>query len=261
MALALAYLGDRAGEVAKTDLVHICRRAENAFVGVNCGVMDQFACIFGSEGHALMLDCRSLEHKNVLFPENAALVVADTTVRHALGETGYHRRQEECLEAVAALRSAGENAKALRDATVSMLKRNAGALGDILYRRARHVVSENARVQEAAEAMWEGDVCALGRFMHESHASLRDDYEVSCAELDRMAECAEGLGGHYGTRMVGGGFGGCTVSLVEKARAKEFAGALEGRYRQATGLEPALHIVVPGRGAGLVGIENVNREV
>jgi galactokinase len=186
-------------------------------------------------------------------------VVSDTRVRHALGETGYHTRQQECKDAVAALAKAGEKVKMLRDATPEMLERPRKAFKPEVYRRARHVVSENARVLEAAKALKEGDVKRLGKLVSQSHTSLRDDFEVSCKELDAMVEAAEGLEGHYGTRMVGGGFGGCTVSVVERWAAHEFTRAIAEAYRAATGLEAITRTVVPGRGAGLLGLAQDGR--
>lgn len=252
VALALAYLGGRTDIVEKGELVRVCRRAENHFVGVSCGVMDQFASVFGKEGRALLLDCRSLEARDVPFPPDKALVVSDTTVRHALGEEteGYHKRQEECREAVAVLARFEKDVTSLRDATLEMLTRHGEALGDVLFRRGRHVVSENRRVLDAAEAIASGDAAKFGALMAASHASLRDDYEVSCGELDAMVEAAEGLEGHYGTRMTGGGFGGCTVSLVDADSRKSFSSELFRRYQEATGLRAGIHTVTPGSGAG-----------
>jgi galactokinase len=214
--------------------------------------MDQYACIFGREGRAILLDCRSLKSRLIPFPSPAALVVADTAVRRVLGESGYHKRQEECAAAAKAMARAFKGVKNLRDVSMDMLDAKAAALGDVRYRRARHVVTENARVREAAKAMTAGDVARLGGLMAESHRSLRDDFEVSCAQLDTMVASAEGLDGHYGTRMTGGGFGGCTVSLVEKDGAGEFARVLAERYRNATGLVPATYVIRPGRGAGVL---------
>ncbi len=214
VALALAYLGADAQSPSKSRLVHLCRRAENDFVGVNCGVMDQFASIFGVDGHALMLDCRSLDCRHVPFPADAALVVSDTSVRHALGETGYHKRQEECSAAAAILAEIQSGVESLRDVTPEMLDANASLLTDVLLGRARHVVTENDRVHRAADALEKGDLACLGKLMTQSHESLKNDFEVSCPELDAMVDAADALEGNFGTRMTGGGFGGCTVSLV-----------------------------------------------
>jgi galactokinase len=251
VALALAYMGREAGEAFDgVRLVHLCRRAENAFVGVNCGVMDQYSSIFGAEGKALLLDCLALESREVDFPSSAALVIADTTVRHALGEEteGYHKRQDECREAANVL-----GVETLREVTDDSLDAARGELGDVLYRRVRHIVTENARVLETADALPAGDLARTGELLRESHESLRDDYEVSCRELDLMVEAAEGCDGHFGGRMVGGGFGGCTVSLVLAERAEGFARELAARYKKASGLDAGIHVVRPGRGAGFVG--------
>jgi galactokinase len=252
VAVALACLGGRYRKVAKLDLVHIARRSENKYVGTNCGVMDQYACIFGQEGKAILLDCRSLRSRLIPFPKSAALVVADTGVRRVLGESGYHKRQEECSEASEKMAKSCRGVKNLRDVTLGMLEEKYALLGDVCFRRARHVVTENERVKKAVKAMSSGDVASLGRLMSESHVSLMDDFEVSCGELDVMVNAAQGLRGHCGTRMTGGGFGGCTVSLVAKANAAAFAAALAKRYEAVTGIEAVTRIVVPGRGAGIV---------
>ncbi len=256
VALALAYLGEKEAEkVPRERLVHICRRAENHFVGVNCGVMDQFSSVFGAEGKALLLDCRSLEAREVAFPSDTVMVVADTTVRHALGEhtEGYHKRQQECRRAVEVLARREAAVSSLREVTREMIEAHARELGDVLTRRVRHVVSENDRVLEAADAMAASDVAALGDLLRASHQSLRDDFEVSCNELDIMVEVAEGIDGYYGGRLVGGGFGGCTISLVDEAKAQSFCGELQRRYKEATGLDAGIHAVRPGRGAGFKG--------
>lgn len=257
VALALSYLGaEEAQNIDGEQLVHLCRRAENNFVGVNCGVMDQFSSVFGAEGMALLLDCRSLESNEVPFPAAAVIVVADTTLRHALGEEtqGYHKRQEECRKAVAVLSGLENGVESLRDATLLMVQEHAGALGEVLTRRARHVVTENDRVLAAADAMAAGDLDRLGALLRESHRSLRDDFEVSCRELDLMVTSAEGIEGHHGTRMVGGGFGGCTISLVDEKAAPVFCGELGRRYGEATGLDAGIHVVRPGRGAGFASV-------
>ncbi len=251
VAVAIACLGDKWTALDKLDLARVARRAENRYVGTQCGIMDQYSIVFGAEGHAVMLDCRSLESRLISFPEAAALVIADTSVRHVLGESGYHERQEECARANSVLSSSLPGVKNLRDVNMPMLEGKKNILGDAVYRRARHVITENARVHEAAAAMTAGDLARLGALMSESHLSLRDDFEVSCRELDVMVESAAGLPGHFGTRMTGGGFGGCTVSLVDKSSAAAFAGALRERYQAAARLQAATTIVRPGGGARL----------
>ena len=255
VAVALACLGRRYREIKPLDLCRIARRSENKYVGTNCGIMDQYACVFGRRGMAILLDCRALKSRLIPFPRAAALVVADTGVRRVLGESGYHQRQQECKTASATMANAVRGVKNLRDVSLRMLDANAALLGDVCYRRARHVVTENERVRKAAKAMTAGDLERLGELMAESHRSLRDDFEVSCSQLDAMVEAAEGLPGHFGTRMTGGGFGGCTVSLVRKAKAAGFARELAGRYEAAAGIKAVTRIVVPGRAAGLLKAE------
>lgn len=252
VASAICYMGKRWTRIAKIDLAHACRRAENAYVGTNCGIMDQFSSIFGKENHAVMLDCRSLDFRHVPVPVSAALVVSDTGVRHVLGESGYHRRQEECKAATAMMAEMEKGVKNLRDVTVAMLDRRAGVMGDLLYRRARHVVTENARVRQAADALEAGDLRQLGVLMSESHDSLKNNFEVSCRELDIMVESAQGIKGGFGSRMVGGGFGGCAVSLVDRDEADRFARSIAARYEKSTGIAAKCSIVHPGPGAGLI---------
>lgn len=235
LAVSLACLGRRWETLDKLDLARICRRAENKYVGTQCGIMDQYSILFGAPGHAVMLDCRSLESRLIPFPASAALVVSDTGVRHVLGESGYHKRQEECAEAASKMSAAVAGVKNLRDVSMNMLDEKRRLLGDAVYRRARHVVTENARVHDAAAAMSAGDVRRLGGLMTQSHLSLRDDFEVSCRELDAMVECAGGLPGHFGTRMTGGGFGGCAIVLAEAARSAEIARSIQEGFPKRFG--------------------------
>lgn len=184
----------------------LCQRAEHRYAGVPCGIMDQFVSVMGREGHALLIDCRSREATLVPVPPGAALVVIDTGVRHALASGEYAQRRAACEAAAARLGTT------LRDAAMGAVER-AFPEGDPLLPIARHVVSENQRTQEAAAALRAGNLTRLGRLMRESHASLRDDYRVSCAELDAVVDAAAGVGGVYGARMTGGGFGGCAIAV------------------------------------------------
>lgn len=213
-------------------LAKLCQRAENEFVGVKCGIMDQFVACHAKAGNALMLDCRSLEYSFSPLPAKVRLVIANSMVRHSLAAGEYNRRRAECAEAAAHL------GKSLRDVTVAELgheelDRAAGFLGDPIFRRARHVITENARVLQAREALNRGDSREFGRLMYASHRSLRDDFDVSCAELDTLVEIAHGVPGVYGSRMTGGGFGGCTISLVEEDRVDAFRSAIAAGYPRA----------------------------
>ncbi len=215
--------------------------------------MDQYISCCAVAGSALLLDCRSLVSRKVTIDPDARLVICDTMVRHQLASDEYNSRREDCERAVAALSTRLDGVSALRDVTFAQLIRHADAMPELIFRRARHVVGEIDRTLRAAAALEAGDLKECGRLMYLSHESLRDDYEVSCAELDLMVEIARSLPGVYGARMMGGGFGGCTINLVEASRADAFAQAMADRYRAATGVMPPILTCVPGPGAGPVG--------
>jgi galactokinase len=233
-----------------TDLALCCQRAENQFVGMRCGIMDQFISCRAVAGCALLLDCRDLETRRVRLPTRARLVICDTMVHHELASSAYNQRRESCERAVALLSTPLEGVKALRDVTQDQLTRFAALLPDPLLRRARHVVSENARVLHAEAALAAGDLAECGWLMNESHRSLRDDYEVSCPELDLMVELARAIPGVHGARMTGGGFGGCVVGLVEADRVEEFREIVGEAYRDATKLTPRIFACAPAAGVG-----------
>ncbi len=221
-------------------LALVCQRAENEFVGVQCGVMDQLAAALGRTGHALLIDCRSLACEDVPLPlegQGAAIVVVDSGVRRELGRSEYNRRREECAAALALLRvsMSDRSPGALRDVTLEDLER--AALPQPLLRRARHVVTEQARVERAVTALRAADLATFGLLMNESHASLRDDFEVSVPQLDRLVELAQARPGVLGARLTGAGFGGCTVNLVREDAIEAFAEDVVERYARETGLD------------------------
>jgi len=238
VAVAQALLTISGISLPAPELARLCQRAENEFVGVNCGIMDQFACCLGQAGHALLLDCRSLDYRPVPLPSNVRLMICDTKVRHRLNSGDYNRRRAECEEGVRLLQDYDPAICSLRDATLEILERS--ALPEVIFRRCRHVITENARVTRAAAALDAGDLALFGGLMYDSHRSLRDDYEVTCAELDLLVRIAEAVPGVYGSRMTGAGFGGCTVSVVESEQAAEFASVVRQEYGRATGIEPAV---------------------
>ena len=209
----------------------LCQAAEHAFAGVPCGIMDQAAVCCAQGGHALLIDCRSLELRHVLLPTELSVLVINSGVKHSLADGAYARRREECAAAAAGLGLAS-----LRDLPAALATARLASLPLPERARARHVVSENDRVLRFTEALANRDWPAAGRLMVESHWSLAHDYEVSCPELDQIVECALILPGVYGCRMTGGGFGGCAVALVDAARATEIGSLLHERYRQATGI-------------------------
>ena len=228
-------------EIDRVELARLCQRAENDFVGMHCGIMDQFISCFGRAGRALMLDCRSLEYQLLPLPENVRLVICNTMVKHELSSSEYNTRRAECEAGVQHFAEPRPNVRALRDVTMNDLKRHGGGLSEAILKRCRHVITENERVLEAAAALERDDLRALGELMAESHRSLRDDYEVSCAELDTMVNLAARIDGVYGARMTGGGFGGCTINLLEADLVAQFKRSVARGYEQATGLAPEIY--------------------
>ncbi|NTU54980.1 MAG: galactokinase [Anaerolineales bacterium] len=228
------------------------QKAENKYVGVNCGIMDQFASACGVENKLLLLDCRSLEWKTVPLPGNVSIVIADTTVRRKLTSGEYNKRRSACEEAVRLLKQDLPNVRSLRDVSVEEFDRLAKKLPREIEKRARHVVEEIGRSDQAEALLEAGDVQNFGRLMNECHVSLRDLYEVSCPELNVMVNVAQSLDGCYGARLTGAGFGGCTVNLVANKRADEFAQALASGYERETGLHPEIYITRASNGAELI---------
>src|SRR5260370_12179973 len=200
----------------------VCRQAENELVGARVGIMDQFISTHGRAGHALLLDCRSLESKALPIPSGVLLGVCNTGVKHQHAAGEYNVRRAQCEEGVRRLSSVLPGIQSLRDVTRFELQQHKSLLPELIYRRCRHVVTENERVQHAAEALLNGDLRALGALMADSHRSMRDDYEISCSELDTMVEIAGAQRGVIGSRMTGGGFGGCTINLIHAHAAESF---------------------------------------
>jgi galactokinase len=211
--------------------------------------MDQFISCLGKAGHALLLDCRSLEFKLIPVPESVRLVICNTMVKHEHASGAYNRRREECDEGVKILRQWYPEIRALRDVSVAQLEQHKTEIPSTIYKRCLHVVSENNRVQEGARYLGSGDVNRFGYLMRESHRSLRDLFEVSCRELDVMAEIAESLQGYCGGRMTGGGFGGCTVNLVKTADAQKFAAEIAQKYQAALKIKPDIYVCSAANGA------------
>lgn len=232
------------------ELVRLCQAAEHEYAGTRCGIMDQFVVSFGIAGHALMLDCRSLEYQHLPIPRDLSLVICNSMVRHELASGEYNRRRFDCETGVKLLQRFLPGITALRDVAIEDLERYKHELPEQVYRRCRHVVSENGRVLAAAKALQRREPERFGTLMYSSHASLRDDYEVSCKELDLLVDLASSSSGVYGARMTGGGFGGCTVNLVRAECASDFKGHLAHTYQKATGIAPDVYICEPAQGAG-----------
>ena len=234
------------------ELAKLCRRAENEFVGARVGIMDQFVSCCGQTGHALMLDCRSLDYRLLPIPAEVSLVICNTMVKHDLATGEYNTRRAECEEGVRRLSLKMPYIRALRDVGVEDLDRYCSDLPQTIYQRCRHVVTENARVCDAAAALEKADLATFGQLMAESHISLKNDYEVSCSELDLMVEIAGQVEGVYGARMTGGGFGGSTVNLVKKRAVADFERQVASEYEKATGLSPQILVSAAAEGAGEV---------
>lgn len=228
------------------------QKAENQYVGVNCGIMDQFASACGVENRLLLLDCRSLEWKTIPLHEDVAIVIADTTVRRKLTSGEYNKRRYACEAAVRLLKQDLPDIKSLRDVSVEEFNRLAGKLPQEVSKRARHVVEEIERSKQAEALLEAGNVQHFGELMNQCHVSLRDLYEVSSSELDVMVRIAQSLDGCYGARLTGAGFGGCTVNLVARESANKFAKALAGGYESETGLRPEIYITRASDGAELL---------
>ncbi len=231
-------------------VVKLARRAENEFVGVPCGIMDQFISALGRRDHALFLDCRDLTYRHVPLRAGVKIVVCNSGVKRALAQSEYEVRLRQCRAAVEKIAATGQPAvKSLRDVQYLRLVAARGAMDNLLWRRARHVVSENERVLEAVRVLESGDLERFGELLNASHESLRDDYEVSCKELDTLVELARRQPGVLGARMTGAGFGGCTVNLVRAEAAEDFARAVTRGYEDALGLKAEVYVCQASDGA------------
>ena len=252
VATAIALLDIAGVELDSVSIAQICQRAENEFAGARCGIMDQFTSLHGQRGHALLLDCRSLECRTLPLPTDVKLVICNTMVKHSVAAGEYNSRRAECEACVRELSQIHPGISALRDVSENDLARDATRLPETLARRVRHVVSENARVLRAGEALQAGDMKRFGELMYQSHISLRDDYQVSCRELDAMVELAKAIPGIIGARMTGGGFGGCTINLVEHDAVDEFVARISKSYEQETSITPEIYVTEANDRAGRV---------
>jgi len=224
--------------------------AEHEYVGIKCGIMDQYVAAMGAAGHALLIDCRTVESTTVKMGfRDLAIVVCDTGVRHALASTEYNRRRAECEQGVRLLAEYLPGITSLREVSLDQFQQYEKELPELISRRCRHVITENYRTLGGRTLLEDGDGEGFGRLMLDSHASLRDDYEVSCRELDLMVDAARGVEGTLGARMTGGGFGGCTVNLVRNECLDEFRDTVQREYTRATNISPAIHVVEAADGA------------
>lgn len=246
LAFARAFAAAAGHDWEPKRMAKLCQRAENAWVGVQSGIMDQLVSACGQEGSAVLIDCRSLDLEAVPVPPGTRVVVLDTSTRRGLVGSAYNERRKQCERAAEAL-----GVPSLRDIDVPSLDARAHELDEIVLRRARHVVTENHRTTEAAAAMHRGDAVRLGELMNASHASLRDDFEVSSSALDAIVNCARQHPGCYGARMTGAGFGGCAVALVAEADVHAFVESVARCYRLATGHEAKSYVTQPSQGASV----------
>ena len=242
-------------EISGPDLALLGQRAENYFVGVNCGIMDQFISANGRAGHALFLDCRDLSFELVpLFGDDVQIVICNSGVTRGLTDSAYNDRRSACESGVSRLaRAMGTDIRALRDVSMEVLDVYGGALSETVLKRCRHVITENERTQRAVALLKDGDLSGFGQLMVASHESLRDDYEVSGKELDLLVEIALNVPGVFGARMTGAGFGGCTVNIVERDAVPALTDAINERYSRTTGLTPEIYVCSAVNGAEQVG--------
>ena len=245
---ALALLGD--WEMEKVDLAKLARSAENDFAGMPCGIMDQFIAVFGQQDAALRIDCRSLKFKVVKMPPPVEFVAVNTMVKHELGGSAYRDRVAECRAAVDAIQRRFKRVKSLRNAKLSQLTLIADS---VARKRARHIITENERVEQFVAAAKARDPWEMGRLFVASHRSLQHDYEVSCEELDFLVDTAVALPYVYGCRMTGGGFGGCTVNMMKPGTESRFKEVVTEAYQAKFSIDPVFYAVNPSPGASRIG--------
>lgn len=248
-AMALMTAAGQMDRLSGPQVAQAAQRAENQFVGVNCGIMDQFISLLGAENYALLIDCRSLDYELVPFPENATLVIGNTKASRSLAGSAYNQRRQECESGVAALQTVSPGIRALRDVTSEQLEAHKALLSSTVYRRCRHVVSENERVLQTVAALQQGDLAQVGQLMNASHESLRTDYEVSSPALDAMVEAMRSAPGCYGARLTGAGFGGCAVALVASGSEQTVADTIYEKYPKAANVWPEVYTSRAAQGA------------
>ncbi len=242
VAVGYALLANSGVQVDGRALARMCQKAENEIVGTRSGIMDQLASACGMAGRAVLLDCRSLEFRTLPLPQGIRLVICNTMVKRELASSAYNTRRDECEEGVRVLARRYAGVRALRDATLEQLESCRADMPETVFRRCRHVITENGRVLQAARALEENRLADLGRAMAESHRSLRDDYEVSCTELDLLVELASRERGVHGARMTGAGFGGCTINLVETSEVGPFRDRVASAYERETRIKPDIYV-------------------
>ena len=250
IATAVALLDSK--PLSRLEIALLGQRAESGFVGMPCGIMDQYASVFGHAGAAIQIDCRSLQHEYVPLPRDVSIVAVNSMVKHELGTSAYRERVAECQAAVAAIRETEPFVESLRDVSIELFERVQDTIPEVPRRRARHVISETQRVLEFAAAARAGDLREMGRLFVASHRSMQHDYEITCEEIDFLVDTAIKLPGVDGARMTGGGFGGCTVNLIRPDAVGSFRETLTRAYQQRFGITPAFYDCKPAEGAGRI---------
>ncbi|MBE3093793.1 MAG: galactokinase, partial [Actinobacteria bacterium] len=238
-------------EIKPVEMAHLCQRAENNFVGVACGIMDQYVSCLGQKNYALFIDCRSNDYDLIPFKDhNYQIVICNSKVQRGLVNSEYNKRKEECKIAAEFFNhKLNLEIRALRDVSIDEYKKYQSQLAEVIARRARHIISENDRVQTGVQALRMGNYSTFGQLMIESHQSLKDDYEVSCRELDLLVDLAIEQEGVLGARMTGAGFGGCTVNLLRREYVNAFKKTIKQGYKKITGINPDIYITPPAEGA------------
>lgn len=246
---AYALMKTNGLEIDTLNLAKICQKAENDFVGMKCGIMDQFVSIHGKENCALFLDCRSLNYEPVTLDSTKAdIIVCNTMVKHELGSTEYNKRRNECEFGVKVIKEKFSEVNSLRDANMAYLNAVKNSIDNVIYKRCKHVITENERTMLSVSALKNKDYRLFGELLKGSHYSLKDDYEVSCTELDEMVRIAESMDFVYGSRLTGGGFGGCTVNLIQHGKQDEFSEIIKREYHNLTGIYPDVYYFKPSGG-------------
>ncbi len=238
--------------IDKMLLVKMAQRAENEFVGVQCGIMDQYINIFGEKDNVLQIDCRSLGHKYYPFHHDVAIVLFDTCVKHSLASSEYNRRREECSEGVEIIRKSYPEVTHLRDVSMSLMLEFKGRMGEIIFRRCKYVVEENERLLNACAALERNDLKSFGRYMYQSHEGLSNNYGVSCAELDFLVSLVRDDAGVYGSRMMGGGFGGCTINLIDRDAVEGICAKVTLGYKNKFNIEPKVYVTSISSGTSII---------
>jgi galactokinase len=246
--------------INKLDIVKLSQKSENEFVGVQCGIMDQYINIFGEADNVLRIDCRSLEYEYLPFEyKDISIVLFNTHVSHSLASTEYNQRRRECLEGVSIIKQDCEKVQSLRDVTLEMLEQYKIKLDPVVYRRCKYAVEENVRVLKGCDALKENDLKTFGQYMFQTHTGLSVDYEVSCKELDYLVDLVKNNRAVYGSRVMGGGFGGCTINLIEKNAVNDIGEMVIREYKKKFNLDASMYITSIGAGTNIVRIEEQSR--